>query len=439
MTSDSTSASASPSTSPSITAYIAKNLRLNVLFCVLDGSFFGGALGFASFVTIIPLFVNTLTNSAILIGLIPALHTIGWQLPQLLTARSVSRLERYKPMALLMTINERVPFLGLAVLAYFSQVLNPTVALVIAFLMLAWQGVGGGLTATAWQSMIAKIIPGRHRGKFFGLQSAAANLLASISAVIAGIVLVQISAPANFALCFFIASVSMGISFFFLALVREPKHTVNTATQNSSPILQQAGHVLKQDRNFSWFIVARIFSQFATTGIAFYTVYAVRTFNMTAETAGIMTSILLVTQVIANPIMGGLGDKFGHRAMLVFGTFAALCSAVLAWLAGTIELFYIVFALAGIAGVALWTTVMAMTLDFGTDTDRPVYVGLANTVAAPAAIVAPIIGGWIADTFSFGMTFLFSAVCAALTIAILYFCVRDVHGTRQRVPTAPQG
>jgi len=54
-----------------------KNLRYNFFVNLTDGAFFGAALGFASFVTIIPLFVSTLTDSAILIGLIPAIHAMG--------------------------------------------------------------------------------------------------------------------------------------------------------------------------------------------------------------------------------------------------------------------------------------------------------------------------------------------------------------------------
>jgi len=87
-----------------------KHLRYNITVNVLDGSFFGFALGFASYVTVIPLFLSQLTDSAILIGLIPALHSFGWQFPQLFTANWVSRLRRFKPAVLFFTIQERLPF-----------------------------------------------------------------------------------------------------------------------------------------------------------------------------------------------------------------------------------------------------------------------------------------------------------------------------------------
>ncbi len=62
---------------------ILSNLRHNYIYNILDGAFFGLALGFASFVTIIPLFVSTLTTSPVLIGLIPAIHNMGWPIASL--------------------------------------------------------------------------------------------------------------------------------------------------------------------------------------------------------------------------------------------------------------------------------------------------------------------------------------------------------------------
>lgn len=56
---------------------IQKNLKHNLIVNLLDGGFFGFAMGFSSFVTILPLFVSTMTHSALLIGLIPAIHNAG--------------------------------------------------------------------------------------------------------------------------------------------------------------------------------------------------------------------------------------------------------------------------------------------------------------------------------------------------------------------------
>src|SRR5215211_6377056 len=97
--------------------FTRKHLRHNVIVNLLDGGFFGLAIGFVSFGTIMPLFVASMTESALLIGLVPAIHATGWLLPQLFTASHIARLRRYKRTVLLMTIHERLPFLGLVAVA----------------------------------------------------------------------------------------------------------------------------------------------------------------------------------------------------------------------------------------------------------------------------------------------------------------------------------
>src|SRR5690606_35451751 len=102
----------------------------------------------------IPLFLNSLGASEILIGLVGSIHMIGWQIPQLFTAARVARLSRFKPMVMLMTIHERWPFFGLAVVALMMNTANPQLITALTFLMLIIYSIGSGLAATAWQSMI---------------------------------------------------------------------------------------------------------------------------------------------------------------------------------------------------------------------------------------------------------------------------------------------
>ena len=183
--------------------------------------------------------------------------------------------------------------------------------------------------------------------------------------------------------------------------------------------------ILRKDPNFNWFLSARFLSQFATMGFSFYIIYALRQFNMDAITAGFLTATLTISQTIANVGMGWLGDKWGHRSMLIIGAVAALLSATLAWFASSISWFYPIFLLTGIANVSIWTIGMAMTVDFGTEAERPLYIGLSQTLTAPATITAPLLGGWIVDSAGFIPTFSISIVLSIVMIGILIFLVKD--------------
>ncbi|MBN8654482.1 MAG: MFS transporter [Anaerolineae bacterium] len=409
---------------------IRKNLKHNVTVGLWDGGLFGVALGFASFGTILPLFVASMTDSAMLIGLVPAIHSAGWLMPQLFTASHVSRLRRYLRTVLLMTVHERIPFLGFAIVSLLLPVIGVNVGLVLTFLLLIWQGLGGGFTANAWTSMISKIIPPESRGTFFGMQAGLANLFISGSAIAAGYLLNALASPWDFAVCFFIASIFFTLSWFALAATHEPEDNEKIIPEEKTHFWEDAKRVLSRDRNFNWFLSARILSQFATMGFSFYIIYALREFGMTEVVAGYLTATLTISQTIANIGMGWIGDRIGHRAMLITGAVAAFLSAVLAWNAASIAWFYPIFLLTGMANVSIWTIGMTMTVDFGSESERPIYIGLSQTLTAPATIIAPILGGWIADSAGFIPTFTISIVLSLVMIGILVFLVKDPRKIR---------
>jgi MFS family permease len=403
---------------------LQKSLRFNTIVNLIDGGFFGFALGLASFSTVIPLFIANFTDSAAWIGLVPAIHAVGWQFPQLLTARWVSRMKRFKPFVLFMTVQERLPFLGLALLAWWSPAIDNRLTLTIAFSLLIWQGVGGGLTANAWQNFIGKIIPHNLRATFFGAQSAAANLLGGIGAILAGFLLERLDFPTNFMVCFLLASGMMVVSWVFLSLSREPDHPIESQPDNQKVFWQKVLIVIRKDRPFRWFIISRILFQFATMAAAFYTVYAVKVLGMGEVAAGVMTSVLFIVQVVSNMAFGWLADRKGRLPVLMIGALCSVIAAGAAWLAPDYNWFYAIMIFAGMASSVFWTIGIAVSLEFGTEQERPTYVGLANTLIAPSAILAPLLGGWLADWVSYRLTFLVSALFGLLTWLILFLFVR---------------
>jgi predicted MFS family arabinose efflux permease len=74
---------------------------------------------------------------------------------------------------------------------------------------------------------------------------------------------------------------------------------------------------------------------------------------------------------------------------------------------------------------AIWTLPLPLTVQFGTEEERPYYIGLSSTITAPATLLAPVIGGWLADTAGFQATFLVSIVCGLLMAAMLVFMLKD--------------
>ncbi len=404
---------------------IRRNVRHNFTFNVLDGAFFGFALGIASFDSVIPFFINTLTDSTILIGLSSSIHTIGWQLPQLFTAHHVSRLRRYKPMTMLMTIQERWPFLGLALVALLIPVIGTELALIAALLLVTWQGLGGGFAATAWQSLIGKIMPSNRVGTFFGVQSAAANLFAAGGAVMAGRLLAAVGSNYGFAMCFLLAGIAMTISFGFVTMTREPENEPVEVEVEPLHFRQNLRVILEKDHNFRWFLAARLLFQLALMASYFLTIYGIRQFNMDEQTGGLMIGIFALSQTVANPILGWIGDQWSHRRVFALGALLASASAGIAIIAPSLGWLYVIFILAGFSRVCMWAIAMSLTLEFGKENERPLYIGLSNTLLAPFSLVLPLLGGWLVDNFGFEIMFLVALIGGLLAAYVTQFMMRD--------------
>jgi len=221
----------------------------------------------------------------------------------------------------------------------------------------------------------------------------------------------------------------MAISYIFLAMTREPD-SKPSENQHPSFVWKKSLEILKGNKNFRAFLIVRIISQFAGMGFAFYTIYAVKHFGMSEAAAAALVSVLLVGQIVLNPLMGRWGDKWSHRGVMIIGAIGAALSAFLTWRAPSANWFYAIFILEAIAVVAIWTIPLAFSISFAEkEEDRPLYIGMANTIPAPATILAPVLGGWLADTAGFDVTFIVSALCGLIMALALLVLVKDSRKT----------
>ncbi len=403
-------------------------LRHNSFVNIMDGALFGfGVMGLASYVTIIPLFLSYLTESTALIGFVAALFHIGWQVPQLLTSGYVAGLTRFKPTVLVTTLFERVPFFGLALVALALPAIGADAALLLTLVLLGIQSLGGGFTGTAWQSMISKIMPAHYLGTFFGIQSAAVNLFGAGGALLASVILERLAYPESFAWLFAIAGISMMASYVFLALTFEPKSAKRDVVEGLRwrAFGSKLRRILRADRNFRWFLVARGLTSLSLTAISFYTIFGIRRFDLSPEFVGGLTSVLLLMNMLTSSVIGWIGERWGLRRVLILANFLTVLAIAIALAAEDPRWFYLVFALTGMVNSTQWSTIMTITVQFCSVADRPFYIGMANSLIAPVTVFAPIIGGWLVDAVSFELSFGIFALAGLLSVLVFVVPMHD--------------
>lgn len=429
--------------------------RRNLWFCILNGAFFGLALGLASFVSVMPLFVRSISPSPVALAMIPWLQPLGWHLPQLFLVRRVARLARYHPAVLLTTIVERLPFLGLAAVALGLPWLSPAAALGLILGLLLLFGLGGGLTAPPWQSLLVRMTTPARRGAFIGTMVGAVQLAAALGAWLAGRIVDAVPGRLGFAACFGIGSAAMVVSYGFLTRLREPRDdepaadgveaSVREALEalgpggadsddDATPAAPSIGAVWRSNPRFRRFVAARMVGWFALMPAAFFAVDAQARLGASAAHVGAYGAWFAGAQVVLSPLMGWLADHVGHRRVMAGGALAAALAATLAAAAPTRGWMAVVFVLAGVANIALTMIPLIYILTFGDARSRPAFIGLGHSLATPALLAAPLIGGALARaTDGYGASYAL-AVAAAITTAALLLVDRQLAPPR-RPPT----
>ncbi len=395
-------------------AAVRRNAGWNFWVNIGDLSFVNLAGSFVFISTILPLYVSYLTESRVLIGLIPAVYIVASHVPQILMAARAESLERKKPWIVKVSVFERVPWLILAL----GILLWPTApawfsyAFLVAMLLFSQGAVG--VASPAWRAMLANIIHPDRKGLMFGLGSAFGGLMGAAGALLARHILDTVAFPVSFGLCFLLAFAGQAISWSFLTLNREPPRRADRPRIRLGAYLRELPAVLRGDPNFARFLVSQLLVIFGTLGVTFYIVYGRETFAVSDAFAASLTMAALISQALGTPLLGWWGDRFGHRSAIEVA--ALLCAA-----AGLVMVFapgagwmYAAFALLTVSDAGIKVARPALTMDLGAGGRVPTYVALTTTLLAAPALAAPILGGWLIDVADFRPVFIAGVVLSLL-------------------------
>ena len=403
---------------------VKKNFKRNLFANLMDACFWFFGDSFAAAYTIMPVFISTLTDSPILIGLIPALDGAGWFLPQLFLARTLEGKNRRMPIVRFLGLFDRIPFFFLALGAFFIPQLDKNIALILIIVIYAIKTFSGGLVALPWQELIATVIPVSHRGRYWGYSLILGKLMGLGGAAISGILLISITYPYNYATMFLIGFCAVSISYIFLNMNIEPE----IPRQNSKEtirLLSRIKDVLSKDKNFLIYLFNRGFIFLAGMALAFITVYAINTYNLPISQSATFTAVMLVSEIIGFGIWGNLGDRSGYKRVIEISNLILILGILSLLLVNTLSALYLVFALMSFAHSGEYIADQNFAMEFGTEENRPTYIGMSKTLTGPFFLLAPIIGGSLVQFLGYKSMFMAALIMAIISFTVIKFFVRD--------------
>ncbi len=404
-----------------------KLVRNNILFQSLDTGIFMMGMVFFHQMTIMVAFIKKLYDSPLVIGLIPALLLIGFNLPGLVTTRLAERHILRKRFVAIFGFLQRLCILLMALSTFFLAPCGPYITAALVLLFYFGFSFFGGVGTPAWLDFSAKTIPVRYRARTNAFRALIAGTGGIVLPLLINYFLVSYDFPLNYRLNFLLGFLLLGISFVCFLSIKETGNSPPVPKKSFKQYLASLMEILKEDRNFIRFLCAQIVLSVSECGGAFYTLYALDKLGIDDSTVVFYTFLLNLSFLLSGLLLGFIGDKAGNLRVLQIGALCTVTALVLVSFWPTRFILYIVFVLVGIIINTRLNSFQVFITEFGNEENRIRYSALSTTISATLFGIMPLVGGIILSVGLLNYTWLFrvSAVSAAAALILFLFMVKD--------------
>lgn len=388
----------------------------NVIFFLLDNMIFAFALSFVDMTSVMPTLLSHFTSRPLLIGLIGSVQTGCWLLPQLFAARLVPAQRRKLPIVLVSTIVSRCSWVALLLGLIFAADLSPTALILLTYLSIGSFFFFDGLAVTPWYDLLARAVPPRQRGRLLGVMALTGGMLAVVGGLVVGRIVGNPSLPfpSDYRLMLIIALVCWGVGVIPLALVDEPPGEAAAFPEPLGAYLRRLPGLLRDRRDFRRLVGVQLLVGMAGLAVPFYAPYGTERLGLGEASVGVFTVGVTFGVMVGGMSWGWLGDH-GHKelAIRLLAVCAVLAPAValaLGELDAALPAPVLVLGLAGsfffigCSSRSGWVAFANYVIEIATPAERPVLIGLMNSLGSVLA-VAPPLGGLLAGALGYEAAF----------------------------------
>lgn len=407
--------------------FVEDNLRRNYA-----GHYVHGMLGMTGFrlvntPTFVPAYIHSISGSDFWVGIGTSLQQLGMIVSPIIGASHIEHRKRILPVSVTLGLLMRVQILGLAISGWF---LTGPPALAFALLFLFLLGFFQGPQRVAFQLLLAKVIPIRLRGRLQAWRNLTGGLIAALLSYFAGTWLVANHVWGNgYATTFFVAFVltSLGLTALQM-LMREPEPPTVRERKTLRERVKDVPSLLRDDKGFAWFMVARTLVMGSRIGQPFFILYGAFALGVTAETQpeqfGAVLAILSLAYMgadtVSNLVWGYLADRQGFRSTLVISTAINMAGVAGLMLSHDIVTLALSFFLIGAGQSGFNMSTSNIVLEYGHPHDVPMRMALSNTAEGAAGALAPLLGAALVLLSGYEAAFwaTLAAMAAALTVTV---------------------
>jgi MFS family permease len=407
--------------------FVWGNLRRNYA-----GHYVHGMLGMTGFrlinaPTFMPAYLHTICAAAgvpWLVGPALSLQQLGGMFSALIGATLIEHRKKVLPVSIFLGSMMRVQILGIGLAGFFFTD-TWLVGTVMFFLFML--GFFSGPQGVAFQYLLAKVIPIRLRGRLQGYRNVTGGLIAAGLAWAAGKYLVGANVFGNgYGTTFLLAFVltSLGLTAFRF-LLREPEPPTIRPKMAIWDRFREMPAMLRDDRGFLYFMIARTFAIAGRVAAPFYIIYAGTILHLSGETIGVLSFAYLIADTITNLAWGYMADKSGFRSTFVIALVIWIAATALLMAVHTVPMFALAFFGLGAAASGYQMSAQNIVFEFGHRDDMAMRLALSNTAESAMSTAGPLAGGLIVATLGYPILFLISMAFEAIALVLLVVLVKE--------------
>ena len=417
-----------PTAEAAFQSQVRLNLRRNYLAHLSHGLLGQTGMRLINAPTFIPAYVFSLAGFDAAVGIARGLQYLGMFLSPIIGATVIERRRRVLPLGFLIGALMRLQILGLALA---GLLLPPPWPLLSAWLFLGLFGVFLGVQSVVFNVLVSKVIPVERRGLLMGLRNALAGLSAAAVALFAGRTLVENNILGNgYAATFLLAFCLTSMGLAMLLFVREPEAPSVRDSAGIGERLRQLPALLRSDRGFTRYFIARATAVMGRMAVPFYVLYAGSSVELTGSHLGVLTGAFVLAQSVGNLLWGLIADRRGFRLVFLSALTLWILSVLLLMQTATLAVLVVVFTGLGAGLGGFQMSAQNLVLEFGSRRNLPMRVAVANSASELVGAIGAVLGGVLVAVFSYLTVFWIAIVFQLAALAIVTFWVDEPRGAR---------
>ncbi len=373
--------------------------------------------------TFLPAYLYLLTGSEFAIGIVRAAQAFGMFLSPILGATAIDHRKRVLPIGFLVGVSMRLSVLGIALVGFFLPIEWAVPA--ISALMLIF-GFFMGMQGVIFSFLMSKVIPVDRRGVLLGARNFLAGLTASGVAFLGGKYLVEPNVLGNgYATTFLLAFVLTSLGLAMLLAIREPEPPTVREQATVFDRLRELPALLRADRSFTLYFLARALATMGRMAVPFYFVYAGREIGISGHSLAVLTPAFLLANSTTNLLWGWIADRTGFRFVFLVSLGLWILAVVLLMASTELVGFAIAFFGLGAGLGGFMMSAQNMVLEFGAREDLPLRIAVANSASELVGAIGPLLGAAIAFVWSHEALFVVAILFQLTAIGVVMAFVEE--------------